>query len=219
MMNRLDPQPGPRGLFEAFIGLASRQLRDQNREHQTIKQWLKDLENYSHPQFEGNEKEAFSFPHRHPLNSRTLALGLPSTERPSDRFPGASKPPQCPVTTQLDFPEAYVNAQLSASTSATTGSTQTNPSPSVMTSTNRQKELQNMSLYTSLLKAYGTKNGILVKYDERQEMPAYPPKFHCKITVGAFTAEGRGSSKKEAQHRASKALQNDLPEPFESLRG
>ena len=209
---------GPRKLFEAFIGIARRQFPDQNRGYQATKQWLSDLESYTHPQIDINEKESFSPPNQSSLGLHIIPSELVSVDLPSNGFPYRLDPPLLSIPPQAVFPQASVTAQLLAPASATPSSTPTGlSSPTTRITTNRKRELQNMSLYTSLLKAYGTRNGIVVDYEEERELQVYPARFYCRATVGAFTAEGRGSSKKEAQHRASKALQDTFPEPFESL--
>ena len=224
MTSRLNPQPEPRKLFEAFIGLARRQFPDQDRGHQATKEWLIDLETYSHSGAYSSEKEALDHSQWPPLNPRTLLLRPLSAKQPSDGISDisndTSKSTLLPITAQRNVSEAYVTAPQPALTSATTCSTNLDPALlTVIASADRQRELQDMSLYTSSLKAYGMRNGIVIDYVEKRELPIYPPRFYCKAVVGAFTAEGHGSSKKEAQHRASKALQKVFPEPFEDLHG
>ena len=210
----LDPHLTARKLFEAFIGIARRKYSDQSSGYYDMKQWLSDLESYTHPQVDINEKEVFT-PDQTSRGSR-IKLSESGTEDLSSK--GVSdtfSPPRLPILPQSASPAAYVMAQLSPTTSGAVSPMPAEPSsPIVPAVPNRQRELQELSLYTSCLKQYGTKENVDVRYEERRELPNFPPRFYCRVVVGAFSGEGRGSSKKEAQHRASKALQLTFPEPF-----
>ncbi|KAK3178222.1 hypothetical protein OEA41_000355 [Lepraria neglecta] len=211
----LDPQLTARKLFEAFIGIARRHFFDQYSGYDDIKQWLSDLESFTHPQVDINEKEVFTPPHQASPGSRIKFSESGTEDLSSNGSSDTFSPPRLPILPQSASPAAHVMAQLSPATSGAVSPMPAEPSsPIVPAVPNRQRELQELSLYTSCLKQYGTKENVDVRYEEKRELPNFPPRFYCRVVVGAFSGEGRGSSKKEAQHRASKALQLTFPEPF-----
>ena len=211
----LDPQITARKLFEAVIGIARRQFSDQYSVYYDLKQWLSDLESYTHPQFDIYEKEVILPSHQTSPRSRNILSGSGTEDVSSEGFSESFNPPRLPVLPQHVSPAADVMPQLLPATSGAVSPTPTEPSSSIVPAVpDRQRELQELSLYTSCLKQYGTNKKVNVQYEEKRELPISPPRFYCKVMVGAFTGEGRGSSKKEAQHRASKALHRTFPEPF-----
>ena len=213
-----DPQLTARNLFEAFIGIVQRQFSDQYSGYYDIKQWLSDLESYTHPQVDINEKEVFTPYHQTSPGSRIKLSESGIEDLSSKEFSDTFNPPRLPILPQSVPPAEYVMAQLSPATSGAVSPMPAESSSIVPVFPNKQRELQELSLYTSCLKQYGTKNKVDVQYEEKRELPNFPPRFYCKVIVGAFSGEGRGSSKKEAQHRASKALQLTFPEPFHDTK-
>ena len=210
----LDPQLTDRKLFEAFIGIARRQFPDQYSGYYDMKQWLSDLESFTHPQVDINEKEVIIPSDQSSPGSRINFSESGTEDLSSKGFSDSSNQPMLPILPQSVPPVEHVMAQLSPTTSGAVSPTPAETSPIVPAVPNRQRELQELSLYTSCLKQYGVKKKVDVQYEEKRELPNFPPRFYCKVVVGAFSGEGRGSSKKAARHRASKALQITFPEPF-----
>ena len=176
---------------------------------------MRDLESFTHPQRDVTEKEAI-IPSKQSLPVSYTAV---TTSRPaysmSNSLLQLPNPPDISTIQQPFSHEALLATQITPSLPTTVAVPASPPSPTASTVPDRQKEVQELSIYTSRLKEYEAKTGNRVRYDEKREMPLIPPRFHCKVKVGEFSAEGRGSQKKEAQHRASKALQLTFPQLFE----
>ena len=199
MAKCFNPHLTARELFEAVIGIVRRKFSDQYIGYYDIKQWLSNFESYTHPQADINEKEVY--PPGSPIKLSESGTEDISSKGFSDTF----DPPRLPI-----LPPSVTPAENMIPTPAEASSI-------VPAVPNRQRELQELSLYTSCLKQYGAKKKVDVQYKEKRELPNFPPRFYCKVIVGAFSGEGRGSSKKEAQYRASKALQRTFSEPFHDI--
>ena len=77
--------------------------------------------------------------------------------------------------------------------------------PAVLAVDHRRNQPQDLSIYTSRLIQYGIDDNVEVRYDAARVDNASPSLFSCRVYVGNFTAEGSGTTKKEAKHKASEA--------------
>ena len=211
MILHLDPQPENQELFEAYVGITQRHTASQQGIYQVFKDWLSDLESYTHPYPENSEKEALSWSMLQPTGRNVEPLVVesmshsgsvpvrsvlqPALSRPlrpvhqpafsAPYAPDPSAPPAAPLTASLQ------NAGVC--------------SPTVLATDRRRNQIQELSTYTSRLIQYGIDAKVDVRYDPPRMENASPSLFNCRVYVGNCTAEGSGTTKKEAKHKASEA--------------